>query len=215
MKFRKQIAVVMTAVSLVFSGTAPAMAASAGNVIITNETNLATKKKVYKSGSSYYGTKSNGKTYKLSGVEVKAAKRLLKSSINLSLKKAFKWSAMPFFATPDPTTTDSKKIAEYYGNFGFDNHKGSCDVQAYTFYYMAKILGNNVKVIRGYVMKTTGLSEHSWCEITDKDGNVKVYDPNFNSEYSKSLGNNYAGYGFKYGASKTLQYYDANKKRKK
>ena len=173
---------------------------------------LVKNKKVYKSGKKYYRIDKNGEAVRFTGVEAMAAKRLCTKKINKSLKKAFKWSAMNFFSVPKCKSKKESKIAQYYGKFGFSNGVGDCYVQAYTFYWMAKVLGYDVKVIRGYVEKAGGKKEtHAWCEIKKK-GKVYVYDPNFNKEYSQIVGNPNAGYGIRYGAKKTLRYYSPKKK---
>ena len=169
-------------------------------------------KKVYEKNNRYFKIGSDGVSIEFKGLEAMAAKRLLDKKINLNMKKAFSWSAMSFFAIAPPKIKNEKKIAEYYGKFGFKNHRGNCYVQAYTFYWMARTLGENVRVIRGYILTSNGLSPHSWCEIMRTGGKIWAYDPNFNSEYSTKLKNPNAGYRFQYGDKKTLTYYDEKKK---
>ena len=180
--------------------------------IFTAKGVLIKNKKVYKAKDRYYKISAAGIASRLTGIRELAAKRLLASNVNMSLKKAFLWSAMDFLAVPAPSVKTESQIAEYYGKIGFSSHRGDCRVQAYTFYWMAKLLGKNVRVIRGYVMKTNGLADHAWCEITATDGTRRVYDPNFNSEYSAKLKNPNAGWNFTYGAKKTLRYYNSKKK---
>lgn len=173
---------------------------------------LVKNKKVYKAGDGYYKITAAGVATQFTGVQELAAKRLLSSTVNMNLKRAFQWSSMKFFSVPAPSATTESKIAEYYGKFGFTNHRGNCYVQAYTFYWMAKLLGQKVKVVRGYVKKSSGLSSHAWCEITNSKGALRIYDPNFNSEYKAKLNNPDAGWNFVYGAKNTLRYYNAKKK---
>ncbi|MBP3912858.1 MAG: transglutaminase [Lachnospiraceae bacterium] len=173
---------------------------------------LIKNKKVYKAGKKYYRIDKKGVAVRFTGVEAMAAKRLCTKKINKNLKKAFKWSAMNFFSVPKCKSRKESKIAKYYGKFGFSNGVGDCYVQAYTFYWMAKVLGYDVKVVRGYVEKAGGRKDsHAWCEIKKK-GKVYVYDPNFNKEYSQIVGNPNAGYAIRYGAKKTLKYYSPKKK---
>ena len=175
---------------------------------------LVKNKKVYQAGGGIYKITAAGAATKLTGVKEMAGKRLLSGEVGMSLRKAFAWSAMKFFAVPEPTAKTEAKIAEYYGRFGFRNHRGNCYVQAYTFYWMAKLLGQNVKVVRGYIKTGSGLTPHAWCEITTSGGALRVYDPNFNSEYSAKLKNKNAGWNFTYGAKKTLAYYDGKRRAK-
>ena len=147
------------------------------------------------------------------GEALKLAHKLIKSKkIKSNLKKAFKWSAkMKYNAVAIPKTKKEKQIAEYYGQLGLQFKRGDCYTQAYTFYWLAKALGYDAKVIRGYIQKSNGLSKHAWCEIKKK-GKKYVCDPNFNAEYSTKLKNSNAGYMFKYGDKSTLKYYSAKKK---
>lgn len=236
MKIRKSMAAVLTAVSLVSSCALPASAggrageAPGSAAVRTLEADAAAErgagrtafydakgaliknKRIYKAGNSYYCINAKGVATKYTGVEAKAAKRLMTKGIRQNLQKAFRWSAMEFMTVAPPAATKEAEIAAYYGNKGFDLHRGDCYVQAYTFCYMARVLGKRAKVVRGYVMKADGLATHAWCEIRDQSGRVLVYDPNFNSEFSKKLGNPNAGFGFVYGAEKTLKYYSKSKK---
>lgn len=147
------------------------------------------------------------------GEALKLATKLVKGKkIKKNLKKAFKWSAnMKYNIISAPNTKKEKEIAEYYGQLGLQFKRGDCYTQAYTFYWLAKALGYDAKVIRGYIQKSGGLSKHAWCEIKKK-GKKYVCDPNFNTEYSAKLGNPNAGYMFKYGDKSTLKYYSAKKK---
>ena len=185
-----------------------------GKTYIFKSTGVLVKnKKVYKAGKKYYKIDKKGVAVRFKGVEALAAKRLLTKKINLNLKKAFKWAAMDFYTVAPPSSKKEAKIARYYGEFGFKHGRGDCYVQAYTFYWMAKVLGYNVKVVRGYVEKSSGLATHAWVEMKTKKGKVYVYDPNFYKEYSAKLGDKNAGYKFTYSTKKkTLKYYSAKKK---
>ena len=173
---------------------------------------LVKNKAVYQVGKKYYRIDKKGVAERFKGVEAMAAKQVLSKKINGKLKKAFKWAAMDFATVAPCSSKKEAKIAAYYGKYAFKHGRGDCYAQAYAFYWMAKVLGYDVKVIRGYVRKTNGLASHAWCEIRDKKGKVYVYDPNFNKEYGAKLGNANAGYRIRYGAKKTLAYYSAKKK---
>jgi len=173
---------------------------------------LVKNKKVYKAGKKYYRIDKKGIAERFTGVEAMAAKVLLSKKINLKLKKAFKWAAMDFMTTAPASSKKEAKIAKYYGRIAFQRKRGDCYVQAYAFYWMAKTLGYDVKAVRGYVKKSTGLATHAWCEIKDSKGRIYVYDPNFNKEFGPKLGKKYAGYKIQYGDKQTLAYYDAKKR---
>lgn len=203
---------VMFAVS---AGTVSAAAKTSGTAkvvdgktyIYTQNGTLVKNKAVYKAGSRYYRIDKEGAAVPFKGVAAMAAERVLSKKINGNLKKAFKWAAMEFNPVAPCKSSKESKIAEYYGKYGFKHKRGDCYVQAYTFYWMAKVLGYDVKVIRGsYAQKSGTRASHAWCEIRDKKGRIYVYDPNFNKEYSAKLGNANAGYRIRYGEKQTLNY---------
>ena len=136
-----------------------------------------------------------------------------------SLKKAFLWSANLKYYNNTKSYTGSK-AAKYYGNYGFKYLRGDCNTQAYTFYYMAKVLGYNAKVVKGYIPTSVvngvygGFKPHAWVEITIGK-TTYVCDPNFNTSTDakgQKAKNTYVGFLFKYGTKGTYAYHSAKKK---
>ena len=174
----------------------------------------------------YYQISSDGVATKWTDTAALAAKTLYdldaKSKNVDSLKKAFLWSAekIKYVNNTKSGLTDTN-AAKYYGDYGFTKVRGDCNTQAYTFYWMAKVLGYSPKVIRGYIptaidrvtLKPTAFKTHAWVEI--KQSNVTyAYDPTFNSSTDAKAfkaTNRYVGFQFKYGTKNTYRYYDSKK----
>ena len=102
-----------------------------------------------------------------------------------NLKKAFKWSAgLQYYE--DSSFSKKRKLkaaADYYGVYGFNMKKGDCNVEAFTFYWMARVMGYDAEPVQGYILKQSGLSAHSW--VTIRIGKKTfVFDPNFSKEYA-------------------------------
>jgi|GEM_PF-1115038 len=175
---------------------------------------LQVSTRLFKSGNKYYRTNSKGVAVRWTGVYALAAERLMSEEIGGDLKKAFRWSADTLRFTSSVKAPSSRKesaIAAYYGKIGFKTGSGDCYVQAYTFWWMAKVLGYKATAVRGSVQsrdKTTGkiyYASHAWCEIKE-GGKTYVYDPNFTHEYAARLNNPDCGWRITYGAKNTLQY---------
>lgn len=167
---------------------------------------LVVKKYGYKAGKYYYKINAKGVATKLTTVQGKAGAKL--DSLNGSLANAFKWSAKLRYYGNSTTIPSGKTATQYYGEYGFNYNRGDCNVQAATFYWMAKALGYNVKFVQGYVPQANNtFGPHAWCEIV-RNGKTYVFDPNLSSRYGLSR-----GYKFTYGTKGTYQYYDKNKKK--
>lgn len=168
----------------------------------------------------YFSVDKKGVATELTGMMKMAAKRLVslkagkKKSI-ANLKKAFKWSARLRYRNITKKLK-GKKAAEYFGKYGFKTKSGDCNVAAYTFYWMAKVLGYKPKVIQGHVPSgsMSNLKNHTWATI--KFGKKTYYfDPDFNRAYAgktvrtrsgmKQLGK-YCGFKFLYGTPGTYVY---------
>ena len=168
----------------------------------------------------YFSVDKKGVAKKLTGMKKMAAKRLValkagkKKSIS-NLKKAFKWSARLRYRNITKKLKGSK-AAKYFGKYGFKTKTGDCNVAAYTFYWMAKVLGYKPKVIQGHVPSgsMSNLKNHTWATI--KFGKKTYYfDPDFNRAYAgktvrtrsgmKTLGK-YCGFKFLYGTPGTYVY---------
>lgn len=193
---------------------------------------LITNKPVYevKAGkkSQYYGIDKDGVATLYKGVEEMAAKQLcqLKAGGKMSianLKKAFKWAAnLPY--KNNTKKLKGKAAAEFYGQYGFEYGCGDCNTRAYTFYWMAKILGYPVKAIQGYAMTRQGLQSHAWTTIKFGKTNY-FFDPDFNHDHAgkvemtgsgkKIKQKKYCGFKQKYNVpgSGTYVYYNSNKKK--
>ena len=90
-----------------------------------------------------------------------------------------------------------QKTAEQYAMKGFKKNKGNCYVMASTFYIQAKLLGYNVRQIKG---KVAYRYPHSWTQIKNSKGKWRVYDPNFRNETGRS------GWDIYYGKKGTWRY---------
>ena len=175
------------------------------------KTNILVKNKKYvKIGSKYYDIDKTGAAKALSKVEILAEQRLRKQGG--TLWGAFQWSAKLGYRGA-VNVPKGQSAAEYCGLWGFQRGAGDCYVQAYTFYWMAKRQGYDVKVIRGYVPQANGkYGTHAWCEIKS-GGKTYVYDPNFAYSYGIQKGNSAKiGYKFSYGAKGHYKYCDSKKK---
>ena len=172
--------------------------------------------------TKYYKIDENGVATRFKGTSYAAAKLLytqMRSSKAFTmLKNGFRWAADCTFAQV-PAPAQGTSPSTYYGQWGLTKHSGDCAVMAYTFYWMAKVLGYNVKVINGYyrigTVEDPTYKEHSWCEIREK-GVTYVYDPDFNHEYRDRItrtnyGFNSIGFKIRYGATYTLPYCRADK----
>lgn len=173
-----------------------------------------------KGKTCYYTIDKKGNARKLTGVKKLAAKRLValkaggkKSKKNL--KKAFLWSASLRYRS-NTKNVKGKKAAKYYGNYGFKKRSGDCNTAAYTFYWMAKLLGYSPKVVQGHVPdgSLSNLKKHAWVTIKIKK-KTWYFDPDFNRTYRgktvktrsgmKKLGKD-CGYMFLYGTPGTYMY---------
>lgn len=165
----------------------------------------------------YYKIDKKGVATRWKGVEEMAARQLCslkaggKKSLG-NLKKAFKWSSSLKYQNNTNSKKKGKAAARYYGNYGFEMGRGDCNTVAYTFYWMAKVLGYPAKGIQGYVPdgSISNLQSHAW--VTIKMGKTTfVFDPDFNRVYAGRFGT-YCGFKIKYGAKNTYRYFSAKKK---
>ena len=171
------------------------------------------------------GAKTDTQKKKMSAVEKLAVKRLNKLKADKktlkNLRKAFKWSASLRFKNQN-VSKKGKAAANYYGQYGFKMKAGDCNTAAFTFYWMAKMLGYDATAIQGYVPDTSldDLKPHAWVMI--KIGKTTwFFDPDLNRAKAgkwantmsgrKKLGK-YVGFKFKFGAPGTYVYHDAKKK---
>ena len=166
----------------------------------------------------YYKVDAKGVATRWTGTAHHAAKVLYTKckadTLTDMLTNAFKWARdLPYRVVAQPTTTVESEIADYYGKLGLMQRFGDCAVQAYTFYWMAYVLGYNVKVIDAFVYNpantTTQYKEHTWVELY-KGKKAYVCDPNFSAEYGQKVASTRPGlplgYRVLYGTPNTLRY---------
>ena len=175
-----------------------------------------------KGKTGYYAVDKTGNAVKLKGVEALAAKRLnsLKAGGKKklkNLKKAFKWSAGLVYRN-NTKRLKGDAAANYYGKYGFKTRSGDCNTAAYTFYWMARVLGYDPEVIQGHVPNGSlnNLKAHTWV-IIPISGKSYYFDPDYNRALAgktvktksgkKKLGK-YCGFKFLYGTSGTYMYMD-------
>lgn len=169
----------------------------------------------YKVGSKYYSISSKGVAKRLSTVEGLAGAQLDK--FKGETYAAFKWVSN--FKYREVKVPSGKKASDYLGQWGLKYRTGDCNVQAYTFYWLAKSRGYDVKVVKGYVPqavdkngKPTRFGSHAWVEM--KVGSkTYVCDPSLaQAVYVKNGKDPKPAYKFQYGAKGTYKYYDTNKR---
>ena len=188
--------------------------------IYTNQGKLVKNKPAYevKSGGKtlYYQIDKKGAAKRYKGVEALAAKQLCKlkaggKKSEKNLKKAFKWSSSLKYQNNTKSSLKGNAAAKYYGRFGFEKNRGDCNTVAYTFYWMAKVLGYPVEAVRGYVPDGSldNLQSHAWTTISF-GSTTYVFDPDFNRVYAGKLGT-YCGYKIRYGQKSTYRYFSEKK----
>lgn len=178
----------------------------------------------YKIGNSYYQISKTGVLKKVSKVEGLAGMQLNpyygKYSKSQTLWKAFQWSAKLRYVAGSSRGPSGQDKETYFGLSGFQRNRGDCNVQAATFYWMAKVLGYDVKFVQGYVPteknasgKITKYGAHAWTTIKI-GGKTYVYDPNFSGycNRNKLFTKLKAGYKFTYGTKHTYLYCNSKKK---
>lgn len=146
--------------------------------------------------------------YNLSGVGVSTeygdktsveAEAVLES-VGHDLKGAFDWSKKLHFCE---FASDPEIGTEWFAEYGFRKNEGNDYVISATFCKMARMLGYDARQMDGIVRAKSGKAlQHSWVEITEKDGTVNVYDPGFEAETGRS------GFAFSYGDEGTFKYED-------
>lgn len=169
----------------------------------------------YKVGSKYYAISSKGVAKRLSTVEGMAGERL--DMLDGETYRAFKWVSN--FRYREVRVPSGKKASDYLGQYGLKYKTGDCNVQAYTFYWLAKRRGYDVKVVKGYVPQAidkngnpTRFGSHAWVEMK-VGGKTYVCDPSLaQAVYVKNGKDPKPAYKFQYGAKGTYRYYDTNKR---
>ena len=170
--------------------------------------------------TAYYSIDKQGIATKLKGVKAMAAKRLVKLKAGgkksvKNLKKAFKWSAGLRYRS-NTNGSRGSKAAKYYGKYGFSTGSGDCNTAAYTFYWMAKVLGYSPKVVQGHVPNgsMSNLKSHAWVTIKFKK-KLFYFDPDLNRAYAGKTvrtasgwirQGKYCGFKFRYGTPGTYKY---------
>ena len=96
------------------------------------------------------------------------AKEVL-DKVGRNLSAAYTWSkGLDFYDFR--TATNPNWGAAYFANYGFVAEKGNSYVKSATFFYMAKMLGYNARVLYGTLTDEEGeKNDHAWVEIRDDD----------------------------------------------
>ena len=174
---------------------------------------LQGKTQVFVWKNKYYQVSKKGVAKQWKGTSALAAKVIsgfpAKATENAKLILSFTYCRdLTYLRVSAPAGASEEATAEYYGKIGLSQGVGDCSVQAYSFYYLAKVLGYDVKVVNGYTKSTT-FNEHSWVELT-KSKKAYVCDPNFSKEYADEVtvtGKYPLGMLVRYGAKNTLKYF--------
>lgn len=150
-------------------------------------------------GRNYYGPLSikEGMWKDLSPAQLAARAKL--DEIGWTLNDAFQWSAYIPYVRPATEAPDASCETEWYAKYAFDHGVGHCYVKAAAFCYMARELGYEARLVKGYVPTASGsLSEHGWTEVKFGD-TWYVFDLSFH----QSVGN---GWMITYGQKGTWKY---------
>ena len=114
------------------------------------------------------------------------------------LKKAYKYSSSLRFETRDELDGDS--TIHEAALIGFETGKGNCMVWSGTFCTMAKLLGEDCRLVWGTLV-WNGVRPHAWTEIwVEGDDQPHVYDPR------KNEGQDFSGFDVRYGDRGTYKY---------
>lgn len=229
-KNRKLLIAVLVGMLMILSLSVTVSAAAPKNKIVTksgkqyyyNKSGKIVKGKYgYKIGSKYYKISKTGVLKKVSKVEGLAGIRMnsyFGKSKSKALWSAFQWSAKLRYVADNIRIPSGQTKESYFGLYGFQRKRGDCNVQAATFYWMAKALGYKPKFVQGYVPQLTKSGKikygaHAWVTIKSGGKNY-VYDPNFSGEHNRkhTLKGMKSGYKFKYGAKNTYKYCNSKKK---
>ena len=167
--------------------------------------------------NKYYQVSKKGVAKQWKGVDALAAKKIAsfpaKATVEAKLILSFTYCRdLTYLRVSAPSGASEAAMAEYYGKIGLSQGVGDCSVQAYTFCYLAKVLGYDVKVVNGYTQSTT-YNEHSWVELT-KSKKAYVCDPNFSKEFGEKItvtGKYPLGMMVRYGAKNTPKYFRMDK----
>ena len=163
-----------------------------------NDTRVSITDLVTVDGVTYAVTNGKASSDDIDVVEMYASKKL--DEIGWNLKSAFDWAAsINYIHETHAYTTSGAAI------YSFETGDGDCIGMAAVFYWMAKVMGYDVKLIYGSVpLRIGGYGEHGWVEIV-YNGSTYVCDPQFQHQYMTTE-NPRNGYMIKYGQSGTWQY---------
>ena len=144
-------------------------------------------------GVTYAVTKGKASSDKVDVAEMYASKKL--DEIGWNLKAAYNWAVdITYEHDAYAYTTSGAAI------HSFSSEIGDCIGKAAVFYWMARLLGYDVKLILGSVpLRAGGYGEHGWVEIV-YNGSTYVCDPTFEWQTG------YNGYMIYYGQSNTWRY---------
>ncbi len=144
-------------------------------------------------GVTYAVTKGKASSDQVDVAKMYASKRL--DEVGWNLKSAYDWAVNITYEYDAYAYTTSGAAIH-----SFSTEIGDCVGKAAVFYWMAKLLGYDVKLILGSVpLRAGGYGEHGWVEIV-YNGSTYVCDPTFEWQTG------YNGYMIYYGQSNTWRY---------
>ncbi len=176
-----------------------------GNRYFASRSGAIVKDTAFSVDGEYYGADVDGKlvqngwaktgnlTYYFKDYHITeeslSAKDVLDDS-GRTLSAAYKWSR----DLKDYEFTNGHTYrwgAAYFARFGFNRQEGNDYVKAATFYYMAKTLGYDARLMYGTVGDER--TDHAWVDILE-DGIYYTYDLTLSPGWRLSYMNDYASY---------------------
>lgn len=201
-KHNKILSVLLALLILVFTAV-PALAAEKKGPAFQNQIS-----------AGYTGTwNNNGYTFivtdgKVTGAQPEvidlAVKTLNKSGWDLHA--AYNWCLKNMTYTRKNQDNTGKLGVEQHAITGFKTKTGNCWTYAACLYYMGKILGEDIHVVKGEVPYANGsYGPHAWNEVI-RDGKTYVIDADYEMARKKNGKKPNNGYLFQYKTKGTWKY---------
>ena len=129
--------------------------------------------------------KNGSKTQKFRFVQSKSTKGRNTAAVRAEeILNRIGWSRGPAFnygKVPYQTFNSNEfNGLEWNANYGYMNRRGNCFIRAAQFCMMARVMGEEAYLIRGYVPTRTSRIRHGWVEIETENG-PRVFDVSYNS----------------------------------
>lgn len=122
------------------------------------------------------------------------------------LKSAYNWCLKNMTYTRKNEDNTGKLGVERHAIDGFKNKKGNCWTFASCLYYMGRILGEDIHVVKGEVPYANGsYGPHAWNEVI-RDGKTYVIDADYELARKKNGKKPNNGYLFQYKTKGTWKY---------